>query len=134
MAGKRTIGYWFKSLLSLPEAGALLVAIVVILALLAMGVRIPLWLAIVAAIGIVVKVYFIHIIVIPALRKSVTGREGMIGLQGRAVQPLTPVGTIHVKGESWKAESVGDYVEVGENVEVVGIEGLTLRVVRLQED
>ena len=58
----------------------------------------------------------------------------MIGLQGRVVWPLTPVGAIYVKGENWKAESIGDYIEVDENVEVVGIEGLILRVVRLRGD
>ena len=58
----------------------------------------------------------------------------MIGLEGRVVQPLKPVGTVHIKGENWKAESNGDYIEVDENVEVVGIEGLKLRVIRLRED
>ncbi|MFC2056112.1 NfeD family protein, partial [Chloroflexota bacterium] len=80
-------------------------------------------------------VFIIHVKVVPSLRwKQVTGREGMIGLQGRVVQPLTPVGTIYVKGENWKAESNGSYIEVDENVEVVGLEGLKLRVVRGQED
>ena len=58
----------------------------------------------------------------------------MIGLQGRVVQTLTPVRAIYVKGENWKAKSIGDDAEVDEDVEVVGIEGLILRVVRLREN
>jgi membrane-bound ClpP family serine protease len=87
------------------------------------------------ALLIAVLVFIIHIKVIPSFRlKQATGREGMIGLEGRVVQSLTPVGVICVKGENWKAKSVGDYIEVEEEVEVAGVEGLTLRVTRLQED
>ncbi len=48
----------------------------------------------------------------------------MIGLEGKAIEPLMPNGLISVKGEYWKAKSVG------ENVEIVGLDGLTLRVKR----
>jgi len=56
--------------------------------------------------------------------------EGMIGEQGRVVKPLTPVGVITVKGEYWSAKSVDDSIEADENVEIVGLEGLTLMVKR----
>ena len=130
MARKRTSGYWLRALLSKPEVDALLVAIVLILVLLAIGVKIPLWLAFVAAIGIVFLVYLMHIIVIPALRRSVTGREGMIGKRGRVVQTLTPVGRIAIGAETWRAESVGDEITAGDDVEVVATEGITLKVRR----
>ena len=52
----------------------------------------------------------------------------MIGEQGRAVDPLTPLGTITVNGEYWRAKSLDGNIEVGENVEIVGLEGLTLKV------
>jgi membrane-bound serine protease (ClpP class) len=69
--------------------------------------------------------------VIPSFhRKQVTGREGMIGEQGKVVKPLTPVGFITIKGEYWSAKSVDDSIEVDEDVEIVGLEGLTLRVKR----
>jgi membrane-bound serine protease (ClpP class) len=63
-------------------------------------------------------------------RKQITGREGIIGEQGKVVEPLTPVGVITIKGEYWSAKSVDDIIEAGENVEIVGLEGLTLRVKR----
>ena len=78
---------------------------------------------------IAVLVFIIHVKVIPSFHwKQVTGREGMIGLRGTVVRPLAPVGTIHIKGENWKAKTDGERIEVDENVEVVGIEGLVLKV------
>ena len=133
MVKKRAFGDWLKILVLLLDEAAVLVLIFVLLHF--FDVQIPLSVTIFVALLIAVLIVMIHIKVIPSFRwKQVTGREGMIGLQGEVVQPLTPVGTIHVKGENWKAESVGDYIEVGKNVEVVGIEGLKLRVVRGQED
>ena len=46
------------------------------------------------------------------------------------MKPLTPVGVITVKGEYWNAKSVDDNVEADDNIEIVGLEGLTLRVKR----
>ncbi len=133
MVEKRTFGDWLKLLVLLLDEAVVLVLVFLVLHFL--GVQIPLSIAIFVALPIAVIVFIVHIKVIPSFRwKQVTGREGMIGLQGRVVQPLTPVGAIYVKGENWKAKSIGDYVEVDENVEVVGIEGLKLRVVRGQED
>ncbi len=132
MLKKRTFGDWLKVLVLLLDEAAVLVVIFVVLHFL--GVRIPLLITIFLVLAIGVFVFVIHIKVIPSFHwKQVTGREGMIGLQGEVVEPLTPTGTIIVKGERWKAKSV-DNVEIGENVEVVGIEGLTLRVVQFQED
>ena len=133
MVEKRTFGDWLKVLVLLLDEAAVLA--VVFLALHFFNVQIPLLLTIFLVLIIGVFVLLIHIRVIPSFHlKQATGREGMIGLQGRVVQPLTPVGAIYVKGENWKAESVGDYIEVDEDVEVVEIEGLLLRVVRPRED
>ncbi len=135
MVEKRTFGDWLKVLVLLLDEAVVLVIIFLVLHFL--DVQIPLSIAIFVGLPIAVCVLIIHIKVIPSFHwKQATGREGMIGLQGRVVQPLSPVGTIYVKGENWKAESIGDYIEVDEdeNVEVVGIEGLILRVVRMRED
>ncbi len=133
MTGKRTFGDWLKVLVLLLDEAAVLVIVFLVLHFL--GVKIPLLITIFVALLIGAFVFIIHVKVIPSFHwKQVTGREGMIGLQGRVVQPLTPVGTIYVKGENWKAESAGDYIEVGKSVKVVGIEGLKLKVVRLRED
>ena len=41
-----------------------------------------------------------------------------------------PNGIIRVKGEYWKATSAGENIVVGENLEIVVLDGLTLRVRR----
>ena len=132
MVEKRTFGDWLKVLVLLLDEAAVLALIFVVLHFL--GVQIPLPTTIFLALVIGVFVFIIHVKVIPSFHwKQVTGREGMLGLQGEVVESLTPTGTVIIKGERWKAKSV-DNVEIGENVEVVGIEGLTLRVVQFQED
>ena len=65
--------------------------------------------------------------------RVVTGREGMIGLQGKVVTPLTPEGVIKVRGELWKAYSTDVSIGADEEVTVVGREGLTL-LVRRKDD
>jgi len=63
-------------------------------------------------------------------KRPVTGGEGMIGLQGKVVTPLTPEGLIKVGGELWKAYSADVSINAGEKVIVVGLEGLRLLVRR----
>jgi membrane-bound serine protease (ClpP class) len=55
----------------------------------------------------------------------------MVGKQGRVVEPLTPFGTVIVRGEYWKAKSINDdNIEINRTVEIVDAEGLTLKVKR----
>ncbi|HEV7732231.1 MAG TPA: nodulation protein NfeD [Candidatus Binatia bacterium] len=55
------------------------------------------------------------------------GSEGMIGEIGVVRQPLTPVGTVVVRGEHWNA--IGESpIDAGASVEVVEVAGLTLHV------
>ena len=54
----------------------------------------------------------------------------MIGLQCRVVESLTPIGVVTVEGEYWKAKSANENIEADEEVEIIGIDGLTLRVQR----
>ncbi len=64
-------------------------------------------------------------------KKPETGKEEMIGLEGKVVQTLEPEGMVRIRGELWKAKSKdGERIPAGENVEVVGVEGLMLIVVR----
>jgi len=94
-------------------------------------IQIPLPLMIVLGLVAGTIVVVIHMAVIPTFhRKVVTGSEGMIGAQGRVVKPLTPVGAVTIKGESWRAKSVDEDIEAGEDVEIVGVAGLTLMVKR----
>ena len=127
MLKKGTFGDWLKVLVLLLDEVAVLVLIVWILHFL--DVQIPLWIMITAGLLIAVIVFIIHLKVIPSFRwKQVTGREGMIGLHGTVVRPLSPVGTVYINGENWKAKTDGENIEVDESVEVVAIEGLVLKV------
>lgn len=64
-------------------------------------------------------------------RKPRTGKEGLIGMQGKALTDLAPEGSVEVFGEIWRAASE-EPIRAGESVEVVGVEGLKL-IVRRKE-
>ena len=126
---KRAITDWGKVLILLLDEAIIVAGI--IFALRFYEIIIPLPITITIAIIGGLFVFIIHVAVIPSFhRKKVTGREGMTGLQGRVVEPLTPFGTIIVQGEHWKAKCLSDKIEVDEDVEIVGIDGLTLTVKR----
>ncbi|TNE44836.1 MAG: nodulation protein NfeD [Deltaproteobacteria bacterium] len=63
-----------------------------------------------------------------------SGEEGMVGEVGVVRTALSPRGTIRVRGEQWNAESVEGTLDVGENVRVVALDGLRLRVVSATND
>jgi membrane-bound serine protease (ClpP class) len=64
--------------------------------------------------------------------KPTSGLEGMLGAIGQVRAKLNPVGKIFVHGEYWNAEADGE-IDVGEKVEVVGYQGLNLKVRRVSE-
>jgi len=133
MKTKRNLIDWLKILVLFLDEAAVLVIIILVLHFL--DVQIPLLVMVIVGLLIGGLVFIIHIRVIPSFhRRKVTGREGMIGQQGEVVRPLTPVGTILVKGENWKAVCIDNHVEAGRRVKIVGVEGLKLRVVFGQED
>ena len=56
--------------------------------------------------------------------------QSMIGERGIAKERLAPSGYVQIRGELWKAEKIGDGppIEVGQPVNIVQVEGLTLYV------
>ncbi len=62
-----------------------------------------------------------------------TGLAGMIGLKGQAETAIEPEGRVFVRGELWRARSQTK-IAAGENVRVVGVEGLTLEVDLAERD
>src|SRR5262249_50940408 len=60
-------------------------------------------------------------------QRSTVGAEGLIGKVGEVRVRLAPRGQVWLHGEYWNAESEEE-VEVGEKVQVVGINDLVLRV------
>ena len=64
---------------------------------------------------------------------SASGVDEIIGLIGRCTSTLDPKGKVFVRGEYWNVEVVDSGagpIEEGEDVEVVDVEGITLRVRR----
>ena len=121
---RRSVKDWIMvGVLLLDEVAALGL---VYLVLWALKITMPLWFAIVIAF-----VFITHKVIIPSFHEEqVTGSEGMIGMEGKVVEPLNPSGSVWVEGELWKAKAVGGDVAAGEDVEILGLKKLTLEVKR----
>ncbi len=63
-------------------------------------------------------------------RKVLTGLGSLAGKEGVALTDLTPGGQVRVAGEEWSATAVSGNILRGEEVQVVGVEGLRLQVRR----
>ena len=61
--------------------------------------------------------------------KPTLGMEGLIGETGEVKVKLTPTGKIFVHGEYWNAQADRE-IDVGEKVQVVGYDGMSLKVQR----
>ena len=126
---KGSIKDWFIILVVLLDE--VVVVALVFLALWLLEIEIPLPVTITVALLLGVLVFIMQKAVIPTLhKKRITGSEGMIGLTGIVIEPLTPKGVIRVSGENWKAKTVDENIAVDEEVEVLELEGLTLKVSR----
>jgi len=64
------------------------------------------------------------------MRKPVTGSSGMIGRLAVARSALGPEGQVQLDGEIWRAVSDGGAIAAGEQVRVMAVDGLTLKVSR----
>jgi membrane-bound serine protease (ClpP class) len=62
--------------------------------------------------------------------KPQTGAEGLIGMIGEVRQDLNPAGKVLVQGELWNAVA-DQYLSSGEKVQVVTVENLRLKVVKI---
>lgn len=118
---------WLLVLASLIDDILLLVILFVVLKIFHVKIT---WEIILAVVALVVAFFFImHNAIVPGLRRrKVTGAEALIGETGVVTEALTPQGMIKIKDEYWKAKSAGDTINIGEQVEVMGISGLILKV------
>ena len=65
------------------------------------------------------------------LKKQIpAGLPSMVGTRGKVTGALSPEGMVRIKGELWAAKSKTGTIKVGEEVEVVGEDGLKLVVLR----
>ena len=124
---------WLLVLASLIDDILLLVILFVVLKIFHVKIN---WEIILAVVALVVAFFFImHKAIVPGLRRrKVTGAEALIGETGIVTQALTPKGMIKIKDEYWKAKSAGDTINIGEQVEVLGISGLVLEVRKKADD
>ena len=56
-----------------------------------------------------------------------------IGSRGRTATPISPTGYVRVNGELWPASS-NSTIDAGEEIAVVGIEGMTLLIIPVEKD
>ena len=66
-------------------------------------------------------------------RKPTTGIEGLVGKIGKAVTNLSPAGEISIHGEFWNAESLDGEIGTGEEVKIVEVEDLKLKVKKITD-
>ena len=67
-------------------------------------------------------------------RQAKTGREELIGKTAVVKVALNPEGTVFFKGERWAAISEADQIDVGSEVTINKIDGLTLYVTKKQPE
>ena len=124
---KSKIKDWLLVLVSLLDDAAIVVLILLVLGFSNIQITWPIIIFLILMFG--VSVYIIHKLIIPVLRRrKVNGVEGMVGLVGKVIDPLNPVGLIKAGGEYWKARSIDGPVAAGERVKITGWKGITLLV------
>ncbi|MDD5711241.1 MAG: nodulation protein NfeD [Smithellaceae bacterium] len=82
---------------------------------------------------VVISAFFVAVISLAAkaqMKKKQTGREAMVGIEGRTVTEIDREGKVFVKGEYWQAWS-DEPIGRDEPVKVVAIDGLRLKVRKL---
>ena len=96
------------------------------------AINIPLWGLILMMIALGVYNYITY-----RLGKKAIVKKPMISLdigsRGRTTTPISPTGYVRVNGELWQASSKST-IDAGEEIAVVGIEGMTLLISPLEKD
>lgn len=88
--------------------------------------------------GTTIAVAIVFFVIMRAIYKtlrmpSASGSEGMIGIKGRVIKNGDLV-MVQVHGEYWNAlNAAGEPLQIGQQVKVVAVEGLTLKVEVLSE-
>jgi membrane-bound ClpP family serine protease len=93
-------------------------------------IELPLFVLILAMVAWGSFAVFRFILGIRVLRKpQMPGLPSLVGSVGKVMSPLSPQGTVRIKGETWTAILVeGEQAEVGEEVTVTDMDGLRLHV------
>jgi membrane protein implicated in regulation of membrane protease activity len=111
--------------------GAVLAAIVLWLLPL-WGINIPIWGLILIVIAFLCYEIFTFRLGRRVLeRKPVIWSDAIVGCCGKATTPLTPYGYVQVQGELWRALSSDTDINEGDDIIVVELDRITLRVAPL---
>lgn len=95
------------------------------------GLSVSPWLVATMSLGVTGFFLLVGRAVFKASRTPVsTGAQAMIGRVGVATSDLTPAGVVRVEGEAWSAVSEDGPIEAGKEVQVIAVEGVTLKVIR----
>jgi len=68
------------------------------------------------------------------MKEPMAGFTDMVGSKGTVAEPLTPRGTIKIRGELWNAEATEHHIDRGQDVIVVSRDGLKLMVRQISPD
>jgi len=90
--------------------------------ILPMSIALPIYL-IILTLSILIYNSLLHAMHTPVT----TGIQGLIGHKATVLDSINPEGHVKIHGEIWNAVS-SNVLRRGEKVDIVGVEGLTLRV------
>lgn len=93
---------------------------------LAVSVEVTLGITLIIVALIVAVIFYVG--VKAQFRRVKTGKEALIGAKGVATTDLKPKGEIRVLGEFWEATAKDIEITSGQEVEVVGMDGMFLLV------
>lgn len=77
-----------------------------------------------------ITIFLISVVLKAHSKRSIAGKEGLIGALGVADSDIDPLGTVVIHGEIWKADSEKT-IRKGEQIRVVNVERLKLTVVKV---
>ncbi len=92
------------------------------------------WLIVIVVIAIAVFIAVTIIWGIRAHRQQIlAGREELVGKTAEVKTVMKPKGTVFIQGERWTAISEDGRVQPGEEVIITKVEGLMLRVAKINK-
>jgi len=128
MKTKPPLWYTVQAILGWMLEEAILVAVVLWL-LPKFDVNLPLWvLAVLMAALAIYSCIMYRVGRSTFLIRPKVAAEDVVGNEGKVTKRLAPEGYVKVQGVLWKAKCVESELEVGDEIVVVGIEGLRLIV------
>jgi membrane-bound ClpP family serine protease len=99
-----------------------------------LGIQLPLYVIIIILIAFAAYAVITFKLGSRILKKTpMPGFTSMIGVEGRVVKRLAPVGFVRIQGELWDSRSQTSNIEVGSDVVVIAQSGLKL-IVRRKRD